>query len=110
MVRSPQGIARKSVGKRLRSTGKSKTRTARPSGASKRRGSSGMKKALLGAFLLGSAYGGLQTEHPWRGGSIVSNVGLVIGSGFVVALLVAIVWSLTALRKRAAALIWRQRT
>jgi hypothetical protein len=68
-----------------------------------------MKKVLLGAFLLGSAYGALQTDHPWRGVGIIPNIGLVTGSGLVVTLLVTMVWSLTALRKRAAALIWRQR-
>jgi hypothetical protein len=68
-----------------------------------------MKKVLLGAFLLGSAYGALQTDHPWRGGGIIPNIGLVTGSGLVVTLLVTMVWSLNALRKRAAALIWRQR-
>jgi len=68
-----------------------------------------MRKALLGAFLLGSAYGALQTDHPWRGGSIVLNVGLVIGCGLGVTLLMAIIWSMTAMRKRAAALIWHRR-
>jgi hypothetical protein len=93
MVRSPQGSTRKAVEKRTRSTGKSKTRTARLSGASRRR-RSGMKKVLLGAFLLGSAYGALQTDQPWRGGGIIPNIGLVTGSGLVVTLLVTMVWSL----------------
>jgi hypothetical protein len=68
-----------------------------------------MKKALLGAFLFGAVFGAFQTEHPWRGAGILTNFRLVIGCGLGIALLVAIVWSLTALRMRAAALLWRKR-
>jgi hypothetical protein len=68
-----------------------------------------MWKALLGAFLLGVVYGVFQAEHPWRGHGILTNIRLVTGYGLGVALLAAIVWSLTAVRRRAAALIWRKR-
>jgi ABC-type branched-subunit amino acid transport system permease subunit len=67
-----------------------------------------MRKALLGAFVLGTVFGVLQTEHPWRGKGILANAALVIGCGLGVAALVAIIWSLTVLRLRAAALIWRK--
>jgi hypothetical protein len=67
-----------------------------------------MRKALLGTFLLGAVFGALQTWHPWRGTGIIANVGLVIGYGIGVAVLMAIIWSLTFVRQRAAALIWRK--
>jgi hypothetical protein len=70
---------------------------------------SGLRKALLAALLLGTVYGVFQTEYPWRGERILTNVGLVIGCGFGFALLMAVIWSLTTLRMRAAALIWRRR-
>jgi hypothetical protein len=66
-------------------------------------------KALLGAFLLGGALGAFQTEFPWRGGGILTNIGMVVGYGFGLALIMAIVRSLTAIRMRAAALIWPSR-
>jgi hypothetical protein len=67
-----------------------------------------MRTALLGAFVFGAFFGIAQTEHPWRGKGILANAGLVIGCGLGVAGLMAIIWSLTALRMRAAALIWRK--
>ena len=69
----------------------------------------GMKKALLGAFLFGGVYGALQTDHPWHGAAIVTNARVVISYGLGIAFFVAIVWSLTALRMRAAALLWHKR-
>ena len=69
---------------------------------------SGMRKALLGAFVFGTFFGVAQTEHPWRGKGIMANAGLVIGCGLGVAALMAIIWSLTALRLTAGALIWRR--
>lgn len=90
------------------------TRTARKPGANRpsrysKRKPSGVRKALLGAFLLGAVYGVFQTEHTWYGYGILTNIGLVTGYGLGVTLLVAIVWSLTVVRRRAAALIWRKR-
>jgi hypothetical protein len=68
-----------------------------------------MRKALIGAFLLGAFFGVFQAGHPWRGNGIIANAGLVIGYGIGVAVLVAIIWSLTVIRQRVAALIWRKR-
>jgi hypothetical protein len=67
-----------------------------------------MRKALLGAFVFGAFFGVAQTEYPWRGQGILANAGLAIGCGLGVAALMAIIWSLTVLRLRAAALIWRK--
>jgi hypothetical protein len=51
----------------------------------------------------------LEAEHPWRGEGILTRTRLVIGCGLGVALPVAIVLSLTAIRKRTAALLRRER-
>jgi hypothetical protein len=67
-----------------------------------------MWKAVLGACLLGAVIGVFQTEHPWRGANIFANAKLVLGYALSVAILMAIVWSLTAIRKSVAALIWRK--
>ena len=67
-----------------------------------------MRNALLGAFIFGAFFGVAQTEHPWRGKGILANAGLVIGCSLGVTALMAIIWSLTVLRLRAAALIWRK--
>ncbi len=67
-----------------------------------------MWKAVLGACLFGAVIGAFQTEPPWRGANIFANARLVLGYGLGAAILMAIVWSLTAIRKRAAALIWRR--
>jgi hypothetical protein len=66
-------------------------------------------KALPGAFLVGAAFGVIQTEHPWRGASIYANARLMLGYGLGLAFLMAIVWSLTAIRKWMVTLIWRKR-
>jgi hypothetical protein len=93
--------------KRTRGARKPGARTARRSGSSKRK-TSGMWKALLGAFLVGAVFGVFEAEYPWRGKDILVNAGIVIGYGVGVAVLVAIVLALTAARQRAAALIWRK--
>jgi hypothetical protein len=67
-----------------------------------------MRKALVGAFLLGALIGVCQTGHPWRGKSILVNAGLVSGWGIGVAVLMAIIWTLTFVRQWAAALIRRK--
>ena len=59
--------------------------------------------------MLGTIFGVLQTDHPWRGKGIFANSGLVIGCGFAVAVLMFIIWSLTAARLGMGALIWRKR-
>jgi hypothetical protein len=95
----------------MKKTGKAKkpaARTARPSGFSKHK-PSGMRKTLLGAFLVGAVLGILETEYPWHGMRVLTNAGLVMGYGLCVAMLTAIVWALTGVRQRAAALIWRKR-
>jgi hypothetical protein len=58
---------------------------------------------------LGSGYGGLQAEYPWHGVGILANAQQVLGYGLGLGLLMAIIWSLTAIRKWVAALIWRKR-
>jgi hypothetical protein len=68
-----------------------------------------MRKALLGAFVLGTIFGVLQTDHPWRGKGVLANSGLVIGCGLAVAALMVIIWLLTAVRLGVGALIWRKR-
>jgi hypothetical protein len=68
-----------------------------------------MRKALLGAFVLGAVFGLLQTEFPWRGTGILANTRLIIGCGLGVAVLMTIIWSLTAVRQRVVGLIWRKR-
>ena len=92
-----------------RTTRRPKAKVARPPGPPKRK-QNGMRKALLGAFVLGAILGALQTDGPWRGKGILANTGLVIGCGLVVATLMAVVWSLTAFRQAVAALISRMRT
>jgi len=68
-----------------------------------------LRTALLGAFLLGAAFGVFQTEHPWRGTSIIANAGLVLEYSLGLALFMAIIWSLTAARLWAVMLIRRKR-
>jgi hypothetical protein len=68
-----------------------------------------MRKALLGAFVLGAIFGVIQIDHPWRGKGILANSGLVIGCGLAVAALMVIIWLLTAVRLGVGALIWRKR-
>jgi hypothetical protein len=68
-----------------------------------------MRKALLGAFVLGAIFGVIQIDHPWRGKGILANSGLVIGCGLAVAVLMVIIWLLTAVRLGVGALIWRKR-
>jgi hypothetical protein len=68
-----------------------------------------MRKALLGAFLVGAVLGTFETEYPWHGMRVLTNAGLVTAYGLGVAVLIAIVLALTAVRQRAAALIWRKR-
>jgi hypothetical protein len=67
----------------------------------------GLKRALLGAFLIGGLYGAFQPYYPWRGAGILANLALMISCGLGLAVLMAVIWSLTAIRKKAAALIWR---
>jgi hypothetical protein len=67
-----------------------------------------MRKALLGAFVLGAIFGVLQTDHPWRGKGVLANSDLVIG--LAVAALMVMIWLLTAVRLEVGALIWRKRT
>lgn len=59
--------------------------------------------------MLGAIFGVLQTDHPWRGKGILANSGLVIGCGLAVAVLMVIIWLLTAVRLGVGALIWRKR-
>ena len=66
-----------------------------------------MVKALVGAFLVGSIYGAVQAQLPWRGHGILANTGFLVGSGFVTTLILILILSLTAARKRKVALIWR---
>jgi hypothetical protein len=67
-----------------------------------------MRKALLGAFVLGTVFGVLQTVHPWRGKGILMNAALAIGCGLGVAVFIATVWSLTVVRLWAVTFIWRK--
>ena len=64
-------------------------------------------KASLGAFLVGSLCGAVQAQQPWRDHGILANVGLMVGCGLVTALILFVILSLTAVRKRIVALIWR---
>ena len=66
-----------------------------------------MVKALLGAFLVGSIYGAVQAQLPWRGHGILANTGLLVGSGLVTTMILIVTVSLTAARKRIVALVWR---
>ena len=109
-VRTPKGNANAGRGARTgtRTTRKPGARKVRPPAHSKRR-RSGLWAALLGAFLLGGVYGAIQVEYPWHGVGILANVQQVLGYGLGLGLLMAIIWSLTAIRKWVAALIWRKR-
>ena len=100
--------AQRSTGTKARTTRKPTTRTKRQSKPVNRQ-QHGLRKALLGAFLLGAIVGAFQTEHPWHGASIFANASLVLAYGLGVAFLMTFVWSLTAIRKWVAALIWRER-
>jgi hypothetical protein len=95
---------RKSAGNRSRRT--PKRRTSRQLHKLPRQGSV-VVTASLGAFLVGSIYGVIQAEQPWRGHGILANTGLVVGCGLVTTLVVILILLLTAARKRIAALIWR---
>jgi len=64
-------------------------------------------KASLGAFLVGNFYGAVQAQQPWRGHGILANIGLMVGCGLVTALILIVILSLTAVRKRIVALIWQ---
>jgi len=66
-----------------------------------------MVKASVGAFLVGSIYGAVQARQPWHGHGILANTRLMVGCGLLTTLLLIVVLSLTALRMRIAALIWR---
>ena len=64
-------------------------------------------KASVGAFLVGSIYGAVQAQQPWRGHGILTNTGSLVGWGLVTTLILIVILSLTAARKRIVALIWR---
>jgi len=64
-------------------------------------------KRLVGAFIVGNIYGAVQAQQPWRGHGALINTGLMVGCGLVTALILIVILSLTALRKRMVALIWR---
>jgi hypothetical protein len=66
-----------------------------------------MVKAPVGAFLVGSIYGAVQVQQPWRGHGILANTGFMVGCGLVTSLILIVVLLLTAARKRIVALIWR---
>ena len=58
---------------------------------------------------MGGVYGAIQAEYPWHGVGILANARQVLGYGVGLGLLMAIIWSLTAIRKWVATLIWRER-
>jgi hypothetical protein len=64
-------------------------------------------KASLGAFLIGSLCGAVQAPQPWHGHGILANTGFMVGCGLVTALILIVILSLTAARRRIMALIWR---
>ena len=64
-------------------------------------------KASLGAFLIGSLCGAVQAPQPWHGHGSLANTGFMVGCGLVTALILIVILSLTAVRVRIAALIWR---
>lgn len=64
-------------------------------------------KASLGAFLVGSLYGAVQAQQTWRGHGILANFGLMVGCALVTTLILIVILSLTAARKRIVASIWR---
>jgi hypothetical protein len=66
-----------------------------------------MVKASVGAFLVGSIYGAVQAQQPWRDLGILTNTGFSVGCGLVTTLILIVILSLTAARKRIVALIWR---
>ena len=66
-----------------------------------------MVTASVGAFLVGSIYGVVQAQQPWRGHGILANTGLMVGCGLVLTLVLIVILSLTAARQRIVALIWR---
>src|SRR5579872_6051555 len=98
--------ARRGADKGARVVGKPKARTKKLSRPLKHQ-KGGLRTALLGAFFVGGFYGALQPYDPWRGAGIPANLGVMIGCGLGLAALMAVVWSLTALRNKMAALIWR---
>jgi hypothetical protein len=101
--RSKEG-KRKSASNRSR--GAPKRRTARRISPVRRQGIA-VVKASLGAFFVGSIYGAVQAEQPWRGTGILANAGFLVGCGLVTTLILIVILSLTAARKRIVALIWR---
>jgi hypothetical protein len=66
-------------------------------------------KLCLERFVLGTIFGVLQTDHPWRGKGVLANSGLMIGCCLAVAALMVMIWLLTAVRLGVGALIWRKR-
>jgi hypothetical protein len=109
MRTQPEDVgARRNARTKPRTTRKPGASTKNRSGSVKRQ-HSGLRKVLLGAFLIGVALGVFQTENPWHGTNIFANARLVFGYGLGLGLLMAIIWSLTAVRTWMAALIWRKR-
>lgn len=106
MGRSPGGAART---KRTTGTGTREVRKPRANSAKRsklpKRQQSGLWKALLGSFILGCICGALQAENSWRGKGILANLALMLGYGIGLLLLMAIIWSLTAMRRKAATMI-----
>jgi hypothetical protein len=72
-----------------------------------RRQGSVVVKASLGAFLVGSLCGAVQAQQPWRGHGILANTGFMVGCGLVATLILIVILSMTAARRRIVALIWR---
>src|SRR5689334_8785468 len=87
---------RKSAGKRPRGT--PKERTARQVRRAQRPRSV-VVTASVGAFLIGSIYGVVQAQQPWRGQGILANTGFLVGCGLVTTLILIVILSLTAARK-----------
>ena len=53
-----------------------------------------LSSVVLGAFILGAAYGLVRSDYPWQGEGAIANLGAGIGSGLGFAVLMCVVWAL----------------